>query len=300
MISFSGLYAAVHTPFNRDFSLNLEAIARQAHLLTTAGPSGFFVCGTTGECYSMTPRERRQVAERWVAVTSGSHPIFVHVGHNCQHEAIMLAQHARDIGVSAIAAMSPFYYKPRSVEDLIDYLIPIAAAADPVPFLYYDIPGWTGVQLATDDVLAQGIERIPTLRGVKFSNPDMVTFQSCVQLNAGSLDILCGIDELVSTALANGGSGAVGASINFAAPLFTRLVKALEAGDLEAVRKEQQTVANMVEILNEYGIIAGSKSLMFFLGVDCGPARPPIRSISRQESRSLYDRLSVMDLFPEK
>ena len=50
----SGLIAAPFTPFAQDSSLALDKIPALANLLSKNGVSGAFVCGTTGEGYSMT------------------------------------------------------------------------------------------------------------------------------------------------------------------------------------------------------------------------------------------------------
>ena len=244
----------------------------------------------------MTVKERQRLAARWISAVGTRIPVFVHVGHNCQAEAINLARHAQNIGASVIAAMAPFYYKPDSLENLVDFLTPVAASAPDLPFLYYDIPTWTGVKTQTEKLLALGYERIPTLRGIKFSNHDLITFQSCIRQNDRAFEILCGLDELLLSALIHGGRGAVGATFNFAAPVFHRLIESFEACDLKRAGLEQYRVVEMVGLLNRYGLLRAGKALMALLGVDCGPVRPPLQPMRIEDARVLYGRLKTMDV----
>ena len=74
-----GLIAAPFTPLQPDGSLNLDLIDRQAGELSHHGVRGAFVCGTTGEGFSLTSAERMQVAERWVKAAPRDLAVIVHV-----------------------------------------------------------------------------------------------------------------------------------------------------------------------------------------------------------------------------
>ena len=144
--------------------------------------------------------------------------VIVQVGHNCARDSVALAGHAAGAGADAVSSMAPCYFKPASVDDLVDYLVPIAEASSSIPFYYYDIPSMTGVTHSSLDVLRRG-ERFPNLAGVKFTNPDLMTFQECVQFEGGKYEIWFGCDEALLAGYALGGRGAVGSTYNFAAPL---------------------------------------------------------------------------------
>ena len=63
----TGLVAAPFTALQPDGQLNLPLIDRQATALAANGVQGAFICGTTGEGFSLTSQERMQVAECWIA-----------------------------------------------------------------------------------------------------------------------------------------------------------------------------------------------------------------------------------------
>ena len=108
---------------------------------------GAFVCGTTGEGQSLTSDERRQVAARWCAAAPKHFRVIVHVGHASLAEAKALAAHAAQIGAAAVAATPPYFYKPRTAEDVAACCAEIAAAAPGLPFYYYHFPDITGIDI---------------------------------------------------------------------------------------------------------------------------------------------------------
>ena len=209
-----------------------------------------------------------------------------------------LAAHARKAGAAAIAVMAPSYFKPATIQDLIDFCAPIAAEADPLPFYFYDIPGMTGVRLRMSEFLYQARFRIPTLCGLKYSNDDLLELQECVRLDHGAFDVLFGSDECLLAGLCLGIRGAVGSTYNFAAPVYQRLMQAFEKHDLETARAVQGKSIDLIKTLGEFGFLAASKSVMAMLGVDCGPVRPHCRNLTLEQRLALWERLAALDIFP--
>lgn len=297
----TGLIAAVYTPFDADGELRVSMIERQAQWLIESGASGVFVAGTTGESHSLSMDERIELARRWADVVSGTPlKLVIHVGHNSLPEAVVLARQAAQIGADAIAALAPSYFKPATVEQLIDFCEPLARAAGDTPFYYYDIPGMTGVVLPMARFLEQGKSRIPTLRGMKYSNGNLPQLQECLRLGDGEFDVLFGSDEALLAALALGVRGAVGATYNFAAPLYLRVIEAFEAGDWMTARREQARSVELVNLLYRYGFLPASKRLMAMLGIDCGQVRSPLPPLNPVQETELFQALQRLDMFGER
>lgn len=292
-----GLVAAPYTPLHEDGSLNPDAVPALADLLWEAGVRGAFVCGTTGECHSLTVDERREVAERWVRAAAGRMLVVVHVGHHCLPDAQALAAHAARCGADAIAALAPSYFKPATAADLVDFCAEVAAAAPGLPFYFYHIPSLTGVTLSAAEFLRQGAERIPNLAGVKFTHNDLMMLQECLTVAGGRFDVVYGSDETLLAGLALGVRGAVGSTYNYAAPVYRTVLRAFEAGDLEAARHAQRKSVALVRILFDFGVFAAGKALMGMLGVECGPVRLPLRGLAAADKRSLYERVRDLDVF---
>jgi len=261
---------------------------------------GVYIMGTTGECHSLSLQERLSLIERWMAVTRQSKfPVVVHVGANCLGDARALAAAAQQQGAAAIAALPPSYHKPADVTMLVASMAEIAAAAPQTPFYYYDIPPMTGVNLPMAEFLERGAERIPTLAGLKFSNPDLMTLQRCLQLERGRFAVFWGSDESLLAALALGATAAVGSTYNFAAPIYHRLIKAHAMGDQITAQAEQFRAVRLVETLvaTPGGFISASKALMELLGVPVGPARLPLPRLTPPQISDLRKRLEELGFF---
>lgn len=291
-----GLVAATHTPFHADGSLNLAAVERQAAHFLKWNVTRVFIGGTTGESSSLTVDERLALAQRWIEVSRGTAlHVVVHVGANCLADAQALAAQAQHLRATAIAALAPSYFKPRSIDTLIDCCAQIAAAAPETPFYYYDIPALTGVAISPVEFLDKAPARIPTLAGLKFTNPDLMAYLQC--LRAGDWDIPWGIDEWMLGALATGARGAVGSSFNFAAPLYGGLIAAFELGDLESARTAQHRSTQLIGLLARHGYMGAAKATMAMLGVEVGPARLPNTSLSGEQAAKLRGELETLGFF---
>ena len=269
---YRGLIAAPFTPFNADLSVNLDVIPAYARLLRDNGVSAAFICGTTGEGMSLTQAERVAVAEEWIRHADDKLRVIVHVGHNCLADAQELSRHAAAIGASAIAACAPSFFKPRDHGELVDWCARLAGAAPSVPFYYYNIPSMTGVGLNVAPFLAKAQTAIPSLEGIKYTHEDLTDYQACVKFGDGRYD---------------------------AAPLYAKLLAHLEAGRLADARALQDQAIRMIAICNGVGVshLAASKALMALLGVDCGPTRPPVRTINTGQFEELRRQLTAMDFF---
>lgn len=283
-----GLVAAVHTPMSTDGALRLEVVEKQAEHMLRNGITAVFVGGSTGESHSLTVEERLQLAERWGAVVRGSPlRLVVHVGANCLSDARSMASQSVKVGAEAISALAPSYFKPKSMDVLIDCCAEIASAAPELPFYFYDIPVLTGVQFSMPAFLEQASKRIPNLVGLKFTNSDLASYLRVLRLDDGRFDVPWGIDEHMLGALATGAQGAVGSSYNFIAPIYLRLIEAFRAGDMTRAREEQMRSVQWIETLAGFGYMAAAKATMGYLGVEVGPPRLPNAKLTAQQHRDL-------------
>jgi N-acetylneuraminate lyase len=298
IIPLTGLVAAAHTPFKADGTLNLAIVEKQAaHLLKHKLPT-VFIGGSTGESHSLTLDERRQLVERWSAVTRGTKlGLVIHVGSNCLADARVLAAQAEQLGAQAIAMLSPSYFKPRDLATLIACCAEVAAAAPDTPFYFYDIPSMTGTNFVMADFLAQAPEKIPTLAGLKYTNSNLMDYQLCLHAAGGRFDVPYGSDEWMLAAFALGAKGAVGSSYNFAAPVYQRLLAAFAAGDMETARAEQFRSAQLIALLARHGYMGAAKAVMTMLGVDVGPARLPNATLTPEQIKKLRADLEQLGFF---
>ena len=287
--------AAVFTPLHLDGSIAPEVVPAQAAFLAANGITTVFITGTTGECHSLTCDERLALYDAW-APAGRTHRLSViaHVGGNSLEDAKALAHRAETLGFSATSALAPSYFKPATVEALVDWCAAIAAAAPSLPFYYYDIPVLTGVSLPIDRFLTHAGTRIPNLAGVKFTNLDLVAYRRALDVAAGRYDLPWGIDEALLAGLATGARGGVGSTYNFAPRLYVALRQAFERGDFEEAQRLQSRSIAMVDAIAATGYMGTAKALVSRLGVPVGPARPPLGNPSAEEVDRLLERLTEL------
>lgn len=286
-----GLVAPAPTPMKPKGGLNLKVIEKLAEMLANNAVNTVFVCGTTGEFPSLTVAERLSVARQWVKVADPSLHVLVHVGHTCIDACKAMAKDAQDTGAHAIAAVPPYYFKPKDMDDLIDFCEMIASAAPKLPFYYYHIPEYTGVKVPMVKFLAEAGERIPTLAGVKFTSEDLTDFGRCVDAHGKNFNLLLGRDDLLLAGLKVGAHGAIGTTFNFAAQLYLKIIRSFKSGDMGTAQNFQVQAVEMIAALRRFGPLPASKYAMKEVGIDCGPVRPPLRKLTATQEEQLHAAL---------
>lgn len=157
-----------------------------------------------------------------------------------------------------------------------------------MPFYYYHIPLLTGVRFSMPEFLRQEGPAIPTLAGLKFTHEALDDLQRCLEAEGGRFNCLFGRDEMLLAALALGAGGGVGATYNFAGPLYCRVHNAFNAGNLSEARREQYRAARMIAVIRRYGELAAGKAILRMIGPD--PVRLPHTTLNEPEENSLRSR----------
>jgi N-acetylneuraminate lyase len=284
---FEGLVAAPFTPMDPKGNLNPGMIPEYYSFLEKNGVAGAFINGSTGEGVSMTQKERQINASGWAACLKAGGKIRVInlVGGTSYQECIENAIFSLEAGLSAVAVLAPYYFKPDSDERLAEFVARVGEAVPEMPVYFYHIPSLTGVSLPMAGFLRKISGMLPNFAGIKFTHEDFMDFLTCLNYNEGAHDILWGRDECLLAALALGCRGAVGSTYNYAAPLYHLLIDAFDRGDLVVARQLQQKSIDIIGLLGKYGGIATGKAFMRYVGLECGEFRVPVKN----PERKMYD-----------
>jgi N-acetylneuraminate lyase len=297
MKKIKGLIAATFGTFYPDGTLNLEIIPDLVDKLIDEGLTGVFICGTNGEGPNLTVDERMAVAEAYVKVVDKRILVLVHVGHTSIAESRKLAIHAAKIGADAISSVAAFYFKPTSVENLVESMAEIASAAPELPFYYYNIPTLTGVTLDMVEFLRLSEDLIPNLAGIKYTASTLHEYQACLNYKNGKYDILFGYDEMLLSALSVGAQGAIGSTYTFAAPLYLKIVELFRDGKLQEAQQMQLQSVEMVRCLVKYPPIPAQRAIMKMRGFDLGTCRLPLKGLTEQDTIAFKLSLDNMKFF---
>lgn len=292
-----GLVAAPFTPLDQDGELNLNQIRTLVDLFIQNKVRAAFICGTTGEGASLSHVEKIQVLKKWGEEKKDPLKALFMVGGTCVKEMQELATLSKENNMDGISMLCPYYFKPKTVSDLVSICKEVADAAPNLPFYYYHIPGLTGGHFPMIDFLQEADDVIPNLAGIKFSSTDLLDFQACKAFLNGKYNFLWGVDEALLSGLAAGADGAVGSTYNYAAPLYNDIIKYFNNGELAKARENQDHAVAMVQLLVKYGGIGAGKAFMKLIDVDCGWFRSPIQSLSTQSVNDLKADLEEIDFF---
>jgi N-acetylneuraminate lyase len=241
----------------------------------------------------LTPAEREAVLATVVAAVRGRAAVIAHIGALDTATAARLAAHAAGLGVDAVAAVPPVYFR---VDDLalVDHYRLIADAAGGTPVYLYNIPSATGVEINAR-VLARLLE-LPAIRGIKHSSYDLYDMRTMIELAPGRLTVLSGFDEVCLAGLCMGAHGAIGSTYNVMPATFTALYRAVQSGDLAQAQDLQFRANRVIKALLSVPLIAGLKAVLTDWGYDCGGPRRPQRPLSAAERERLLAAVAAAGL----
>jgi len=298
----TGLIAAPFTPMHKDGSLNKDLIPQYYEFLEKSGVRGAFINGSTGEGASLTLKEKMTQAEIWSSCYRKRQSVRIInlVGGTCYQECIEHAVASKESGVSAIAIVAPYYFKPPDAAILAEFCTRIGESVPDLPVYFYHVPVHTGVNLPMIDLLKNLSGMLPNFAGIKFTSDDFMDFLLCLNYEGGKYDLLWGSEECLLSAFVLGCKGAVGSTYNYAAPLYHKLIEAFNIGDMPRARMLQQKSIEMITLLGKYGGLATGKAFMRYIGLDCGEFRLPVKNMSSDSYRNFVvdvKELQMEDLF---
>jgi N-acetylneuraminate lyase len=296
-MKIKGIVAATFAAYKVDGSLNLEIIPTLVDKLVTDGLTGVYICGTNGEGPNLTMDERMAIAEAYVKAANKRLLVLVHVGHTSIHESKKLALHAAQIGADAVSSVAAFYFKPTTVQNLVDCMAEIASGAPNLPFYYYHMPTLTGVGMDMVDFLKLGEQSIPNLAGIKYTASTLHELQACLGYKDGKFDVLSGYDEMLLPALAVGAQGAIGSTYTFAAPVYLQIIALFKEGKIEEARALQARVIDFIRCVIKHPSIAAQRAIMKMLGTDLGNPRLPLVALSDTAYNELKADLKTIGFF---
>ncbi|XP_014229992.1 N-acetylneuraminate lyase-like [Trichogramma pretiosum] len=302
-----GLVAPVFTPFldDENRSLNLKIIPDYAEFLASKNISAVLVAGSTGEGTLLSVEERKKLAEAWSrAGRTNKLRLMIHVGGVAPIDVQNLAAHAESIGADSILCLPDLYLKPKSTEDLIEYLDGVSKAAPRTPLIYYQsskVPN----NVRPYDLLTLGGKRISTLAGIKIDSSDIKDGLEALRANENTgknYTIIYGSKMPILPACGLGVETFMTASLNFVPEAAFEIIEFCGGrSDLEAGRAAQKRLSQMERDVLQYGgyVEAMKTATSLASGLYLGPPRAPFRSLSLTAAEKMSKDLARRGLSTE-
>jgi 4-hydroxy-tetrahydrodipicolinate synthase len=296
-----GIITPMVTPLiDRDL-LDLPATTRLTEKLITAGVTGIFILGSTGEAAGLSYRLRAELIDHVCEVVGGRVPVLVGVTDTAVVETLNLGGHAAQAGASALVLAPPFYFA-LSQPELLGYLQRLAPEL-PLPVFLYNIPSLTKTQFTPET--ARAAADLPNVYGIKDSSGDMAYFAALTRALADcpEFTILCGPEEQLAEAMALGAHGGICGGSNLWPELYIDLYRAASSRDKPRVRRLHAIVmeiSNGVYHSSEEGssYLRGMKCALSLLDGCRNVMAEPYEPCSAAERDQIRGALTKVNLLP--
>lgn len=240
---------------------------------------GVYVNGSSGECIYQSVEDKKIVLENVMKAAEGKLTVIAHVACNNTQDSMELARHAQELGVDAIAAIPPIYFRlPEHA--IAQYWNDISSAAPDTDFVIYNIPQLAGVAL-TESLFAE-MRKNPRVIGVKNSSMPVQDIQMFKQAAGEDYIIFNGPDEQFISGRVIGAEGAIGGTYGVMPELFLKMDEYIRAGEIAAARQIQYDVDAIIYKMcsahgNMYGVIKAI--LKKNEGLELGGVRKPLAAL---------------------
>ena len=137
-VDWQGVYPAVPTQFNEDFSLDIKGTQKHVETLLSEGIHGLVMLGTIGENCSLSLDEKIQVLKATDEVNKGSVPLLNGIAEYTTAGACETAVAAAKVGVDGFMVMPAMVYNSDRRET-VNHFKTVASATD-LPIMCYNNP----------------------------------------------------------------------------------------------------------------------------------------------------------------
>lgn len=267
---FGRMLTAMITPFTDDGELDLDGAARLATHLVDAGNDGLVVSGTTGESPTTSDDEKDRLLRAVLEAVGDRAYVVAGAGTNDTEHTLRLTRIAERAGAHGVLVVTPYYNKPPQAGLLAHF----RAAADStgLPVMLYDIPGRSGVPIATETLLA--LAEHPRIVAVKDAKGDL--FAGSTVIAETDLAYYSGDDPNNLAWLAVGAVGFVSVVGHVIAADLAAMIHAYVSGEVtKALEIHQRTLPAVRGIMTRTQGCIASKAALRLLGLPAGPVRLP-------------------------
>lgn len=289
----TGSTTALITPF-KNGKLDEDAYAKLIKRQIKNGINAVCPVGTTGESATLTYEEDIRCMEIAVEVCRGTNTkVLAGAGSNSTKEAIQIAQNAQKAGVDAIFSVAPYYVKP-SQEGLYQHYKAIASSVE-LPFMLYNVPGRTGVDIQADTVIRL-FDDVANIYGIKEASGSI---ERTVELlsRRPELKVFSGDDAIDYPILANGGAGITSVTSNLLPDLKSKLVDFALNNNFKSAKE----INDMLYPINKVLFIESNpimiKAAMYIAGlIDTLEYRLPLVAPSLENMKKLETIMKNYDI----
>ncbi|NQN86341.1 N-acetylneuraminate lyase [Streptococcus suis] len=280
---YHGIIPAFYACYDEAGDISSERVKALVQYFIDKGVQGLYVNGSSGECIYQSVADRKQILEAVMEVAKGKLTIINHVACNNLKDSVELARHSEELGVDAIAAIPPIYFRLPEYS-IAAYWNGISAAAPNTDFIIYNIPQLAGVALTPS--LYKEMLKNPRVVGVKNSSMPVQDIDTFVSLGGEDYVVFNGPDEQFLGGCLMGAKGGIGGTYGAMPELFLRLNQLIADKDLGTARQLQATINTIIGKLvsghgHMYAVI--KEVIRINDGLDIGSVREPLTALTEAD-----------------
>lgn len=209
-VNWSGVFPAVTTQFNDDFSVNLDQTHGVISNLVRDGVSGLVMCGTVGENTSLTLEEKISLVEVAKDAAGGRVPVICGVAEFTSLNATRTAQAVGRAGADGIMLMPALVYSAKPHETAAHFRS-VASALD-LPLMVYNNPPIYKNDVTPDILIS--LADVDNIVCFKDSSGDTRRFIDVRNEVGDRFVLFAGLDDVVLESIAVGAEGWVSGMSN--------------------------------------------------------------------------------------
>lgn len=280
--AYQGIFPAFYACYDDLGEISADRTQALAQYLHEQGVQGLYVNGSSGECIYLNVEERKLVLEQVMEAVGGKMTIIAHVACNNTRDSMELARHAEKLGVNAIAAIPPIYFRLPEYS-IAKYWNDISSAAPCTDFIIYNIPQLAGTALTPS--LLKEMMKNPRVVGIKNSSMPVQDIQIFRDIGEDRLSIFNGPDEQFIGGRIMGACGGIGGTYASMPKLFLKANQHVVEGNFSDARKIQSEICRIIYAMCECkgSLYAVIKELLKRKGIMCGSVRAPFTPLTAED-----------------
>ena len=277
MQSLIGTGVALVTPFNKDFSVDVEGLKRIVNFQIDNGIDYLVILGTTAENATLSDEEKEVVIKTIVDVNNKRLPLVLGVGGNDTQKLIKELKSRDFSDFVAILSVSPYYNKPTQ-EGIYQHYKAISEAS-PLPIILYNVPGRTSSNVlpATVIRLANDFKNIVA---IKEAAGDIVQAMMLIKNKPKDFLVISGDDMVTLPMVLAGGSGVISVIGEGFPKEFSEMVRLGLARKVDEAYALHYKIADATDMIFEQGNPAGIKQVFKALGLAENTVRLPLVAVN--------------------
>ncbi len=284
MNNLTGAMTALITPF-KNGKLDTVCYEKLIKRQIEQGIDVVVPVGTTGESATLSHDEHRECIEIAVATCKGTNvKVIAGAGSNATKEAMEIAKHAQNVGAHGLLSVAPYYNKPTQ-EGLYQHYKAIAGAVE-LPFMLYNVPGRTGVDIEADTAIRL-FDDVSNIYAIKEATGSL---ERTIELLSQRPDfcVISGDDFIDFPMLASGATGIISVTANLLPNYKSDLVHSVQNKDYDKARE----INNDLYALNQAMFLESNpvpvKAAMYLAGLlDTLEYRLPLTAPSADTMKKL-------------